>query len=124
MGYSEPFIGSEALASRVGLPEDHAQIAKLMPVFAFLMLVAVAALLPVWRDPASFTKDQLRSIKAPTLVGDGDHDEVIELAQIKEMATLIPNGKLAVLPDTSHFAMWQDPAAFNKVLVEFLSARP
>lgn len=34
----------EALASRVGLPEEHAQIAKLMPVFSFLMLAAVAAL--------------------------------------------------------------------------------
>ncbi|HWU90155.1 MAG TPA: alpha/beta hydrolase [Kofleriaceae bacterium] len=84
---------------------------------------AVAALLPVWRDPTSFTKEQLRSIKAPTLVADGDHDEVIELAQVKEMATLIPNGRLAVLKDTSHFALWQDPAAFNKVLVEFLSSR-
>jgi pimeloyl-ACP methyl ester carboxylesterase len=84
---------------------------------------AVAALLPVWRDPGSFTKDQLRSIKAPTLVGDGDHDEIIELDQIKEMAKLIPNGRLAVIKDTSHFAMWQDPAAFNKVLVEFLTSR-
>ena len=34
----------EALASRVGLPAEHAQIARLMPVFAGLMLVAVAAL--------------------------------------------------------------------------------
>jgi len=84
---------------------------------------AVAALLPVWRDPGSFTKEQLRTIKAPTLVGDGDHDEIIELDQIKEMAALIPNGRLAVLKDTSHFALWQDPAGFNKVLVEFLTSR-
>ncbi len=34
----------EALASRVGLPEDHAEIAELMPVFSGLMLIAVAAL--------------------------------------------------------------------------------
>ena len=42
------------------------------------------------------------------------------LDQIKEMATLIPNAKLVVFPDTSHFVMWQDPASFNKALVEFL----
>jgi pimeloyl-ACP methyl ester carboxylesterase len=84
---------------------------------------AATALGPVWRDPSSFTKEQLRSIKAHTLVGDGDRDEIIVLDQVKEMAALIPNGQLAVLKDTSHFALWQDPAAFNKVLVEFLTSR-
>jgi pimeloyl-ACP methyl ester carboxylesterase len=83
---------------------------------------AVAALAPVWREPASFTREQLRSIKARTLVADGDHDEIIVLDQIKEMATLIPNGKVAVLEGTSHFALWQDPAGFTKLLVEHLTA--
>ena len=68
----------------------------------------------MWRNPGAFTKDQLRSIKAPTLVADGDHDEIIELDQIKEMATLIPNGRLDVFKDTSHFALWQDPAALQQ----------
>jgi len=83
---------------------------------------AASALAPVWRDPAPFTKEQLRSIRARTLVADGDRDEIIVLDQVKEMAALIPNGRLAVFKDTSHFALWQDPAAFNKVLVEFLTA--
>lgn len=34
----------EALASRVGLPADHAQIATLMPLFSTLMLITVTAL--------------------------------------------------------------------------------
>jgi len=79
-----------------------------------------SALLPVWRDPKLFTKDQLRSIQAPTLVADGDHDEIIALDQVKEMATLIPNARLVVFRDASHFALWQDPAAFNAALVDFL----
>ncbi|MCW5800875.1 MAG: alpha/beta hydrolase [Deltaproteobacteria bacterium] len=83
----------------------------------------VEALLPVWRNPAVFTKDQLRSIKAPTVVSDGEFDEIIELAQVREMATLIPNAKLIVFPNTSHFALWQDPLSFNKALVEFLIAK-
>ena len=81
-----------------------------------------AALAPVWRQRVTFTKEQLRSIKARALIGDGDHDEIIALEQVKEMAALIPRGQLAVLPDTSHFALWQDPAGFNKLLVEFLTA--
>jgi len=84
----------------------------------------IDAMLPVWRNPAGFTKDQIRTIAAPTMVALGDHDEIIELAQVEEMAQLIPRGQLAVFKDTSHFAMWQDPEAFNKVLLEFLTARP
>jgi pimeloyl-ACP methyl ester carboxylesterase len=76
----------------------------------------------VWRNSGGFSKDQLRGITAPTMVALGDHDEIIELDQIKEMAELIPNGQLTVFADTSHFAMWQDPESFNRVLVEFLSS--
>jgi len=78
-------------------------------------------LLPIWRNPMGFTQDQLRSITAPTLVADGDHDEIIEMAQVEEMAKLIPNARLEVFKDTSHFALWQDPVTFNKVVVDFLS---
>ena len=84
---------------------------------------AASALAPVWRDPRSFTKEQLRSIRAPALVAVGDRDEIIAIEQVKEMAALIPNGRLAVFEATSHFALWQDPATFNKVLVEFLTSR-
>ena len=79
-------------------------------------------LLPVWRTPMGFTKDQLRTIKAPTLVADGDHDEVIVLGQIEEMSKLIPNAQLAVFTNTSHFALWQDPDDFNKTLLAFLES--
>ncbi len=81
----------------------------------------VDSLLPLWRSNTAFTKDKLRGIKAPTVVSDGDHDEIIELAQIKEMAQLIPNAKLVVFENTSHFALWQDPTAFNRALLEFLT---
>jgi pimeloyl-ACP methyl ester carboxylesterase len=80
----------------------------------------VSWLLPIWRKPMGFTKAQLEAIQAPTVVADGDHDEVIVLAQVEEMAKLIPHAKLAVFKDASHFALWQDPADFNKVLLEFL----
>src|SRR5262249_37243130 len=81
----------------------------------------VDALLPVWRNPAGFTKDDLRSTKAQTMVADGAPDEVSVLDQVEEMSQLIPNAKLKVFADTSHFALWQDPKAFNDTLVEFLT---
>jgi pimeloyl-ACP methyl ester carboxylesterase len=75
---------------------------------------------PLWRNPMGFSQDQLRSITAPTIVADGEHDEIIVLAQVEEMARLIPNATLEVFEGTSHFTLWQDPTSFNKVLVDFL----
>jgi len=97
--------------------KDHARLSGKPKTFD----AAIAALLPIWRSPVIFTKAQLRSIKAPTLVSLGAHDEIIELAQVKEMATLIPNASFRLFEDTSHFAMWQDPAAVNAALVAFLA---
>jgi pimeloyl-ACP methyl ester carboxylesterase len=96
---------------------DYQKLSKTPRAYAAL----VDAMLRVWRSPISFTKDQLRGITAPTMVALGDHDEIILLDQIKEMSTLIPNAQLTVFTDTSHFALWQDPTAFNKALVDFLS---
>jgi pimeloyl-ACP methyl ester carboxylesterase len=81
----------------------------------------VDALLPLWRNPTGITKDQLRGISAPVMMADGDHDEIILLEQIQEMAELIPNAQLKVFGSASHFALWQDPQTFNRALVEFLS---
>jgi pimeloyl-ACP methyl ester carboxylesterase len=98
---------------------DYARLAK--PALPFNVLVD--ALLPLWRSPTGITKDQLRAIKAPVMMADGDHDEVIVLDQIEEMSKLIPNAKLKVFQDASHFALWQDPDGFNAALVEFLTTQ-
>lgn len=81
----------------------------------------VSALLPLWRNPTGITKEQLRAIKAPVLMADGDHDEIIDMAQIEEMSQLIPNAQLKVFESASHFALWQDPVNFNQALVDFLT---
>lgn len=78
-------------------------------------------LLPIWRNPMGFTKAQLRGIQAPTLVADGDHDEIIKLEQVEEMSKLIPNARLHVFEDTSHFAHWQDPGGFTRTIETFLT---
>lgn len=83
----------------------------------------VDALGPLWSDPMGFTKTQLQNIQAPVMMADGDHDEVIVLDQVKEMAVLIPHAQLKVFTDASHFALWQDPESFNSALVDFLTAK-
>jgi len=97
--------------------KDYAKLSRTPKQFDDL----VQWLLPIWKNPMGFTKDQLKQIKAPTIVADGDHDEIIKLEQIEEMSKLIPNARLQVFENTSHFVLWQDPAALNKVLVDFLA---
>ena len=83
----------------------------------------VAQISKMWETEPNWTDAQLKSIRAPVWVADGDHDEVIVLDQIEEMAKLIPNAKLKVFQDASHFALWQDPDSFNAALVEFLTGQ-
>ena len=96
---------------------DHARLSRTGLSYNALM----EALLPLWRNPTGITKDQLRAIQAPVAVTDGDHDEIILIEQIEEMARLIPRGKLVIFPETSHFALWQDPAGFNQAMLDFLT---
>jgi pimeloyl-ACP methyl ester carboxylesterase len=98
---------------------DHARLSRTGMSYNAL----IEALLPLWRNPTGITRDQLRAIQAPVMMADGDHDEVIVLDQIEEMARLIPNAQLKVFEDASHFALWQDPRSFNSAVVEFLTTR-
>jgi len=51
---------------------------------------------------------------------DGDHDEAIKREHTEYLARSIPGAKLIILPDVSHFAMLQNPAAFNAAMLGFL----
>lgn len=76
----------------------------------------------MWETEPHFTDDQLRSIKVPTLIVDGDHDEAIEREDTDHMAALIPGAGELILPQVSHFAFLQDPEQFNENLLHFLEA--
>ena len=41
----------------------------------------------------------------------------------KEMASLIPGSTLIIMPNLSHFAMWQDPKAFNAAVLKYLDMK-
>jgi pimeloyl-ACP methyl ester carboxylesterase len=74
----------------------------------------------MWKREPSYTDDEMKAIAAPLLVVHAEHDEIIKRAHVDAIAKLVPHATLVVLPDVSHFVMWQDPAAFNKVVITFL----
>jgi hypothetical protein len=67
-------------------------------------------------------KKDIRTISAPTLVMVGDSD-IVRTEHAVELYRLIPNAKLAVLPDTDHVGILVQHAAWTAgMITEFLSA--
>ena len=61
----------------------------------------------------------LAAITAPTLVIAGDHD-LIRDEHTVAIYQQIPNSQLAILPNATHMAPYDDPATFNAVVERFL----
>jgi pimeloyl-ACP methyl ester carboxylesterase len=75
----------------------------------------------MWRREPAFTPKMLADIRVPTVIADGAYDEIIRREDTALMARKIPGARLAILPQVSHFAMLQKPAAFNAALADFLA---
>ncbi len=82
-----------------------------------------AAMLKMWETQPSFTAAQLRSIKVPTTIADGEYDEAVRREHTEYMASTIPGARLVILPNVSHFAMLQNPAEFDAAVLAFLNDR-
>jgi pimeloyl-ACP methyl ester carboxylesterase len=83
----------------------------------------VAQISKMWASQPNWTDVQLKAIRAPVLVADGDHDEAIKREHTEYIAATIPGAGLLILPNTSHFAFLQDPTLFNAALLHFLGDR-
>jgi proline iminopeptidase len=64
--------------------------------------------------------DRLPSIKVPTLITVGDHDES-DPSIAREMNAKIPGSKLVVLPKSGHMTFVDQPGMFNRAVDEFLA---
>ncbi len=65
-------------------------------------------------------EQRLHELKLPTLVVTGARDPLVSPRQARRAAELIPDARLAVLPRALHNPMDDSPAAFYRVLLEFL----
>lgn len=78
------------------------------------------ALGALYADQPGYSDEQLRAIHTPTLIAAGYYDEYYELDHSIAMARLIPEAQLAILPNASHFGLWQVPQTFNQMVLDFL----
>lgn len=77
----------------------------------------------MWSLQPNWTTDDLRSIKVPTWIVDGDHDEAIHRENTELMAGAIPLAGLLIQPEVSHFSMLQAPEQFTDDVLRFLERK-
>jgi 3-oxoadipate enol-lactonase len=65
----------------------------------------------------------LPHIHVPTLVVVGDEDSITPPAEAQRMAEALPRGHLEVIAEAGHLSSYERPAAFNRLLCEFLEQR-
>ena len=63
----------------------------------------------------------LKEIKVPTLVVVGEDDKATPVDSARKMATTIPNAELVIIPGAGHVSNIEQPGAFNRALVDFLT---
>jgi len=64
----------------------------------------------------------LHAITAPTLVIAGEKDVGTPVSMSQAIADAIPRARLAVIPGAAHLSAVENPAAFNKLVEDFLSS--
>lgn len=65
--------------------------------------------------------EKLSSVKIPTLITVGDHDEC-DPSIAKDMQKCIPGSELLILPKSGHMTFVDQPVMFNKAVNEFLNS--
>jgi len=74
----------------------------------------------MWASEPNHADAALRAIAVPVLVLHGETEEAIVDTHAATLAELIPGARFVTLPGTGHFALWEQPAAFNRVVLDFL----
>ncbi len=76
----------------------------------------------MWLAEPNFSAADLAKITSPTLIMDGQQEELIRPDHAKEIAALIPSAKLVMLPNVGHYGTFKTPKQWNDAVANFLKA--
>ncbi|MEY9909424.1 pimeloyl-ACP methyl ester carboxylesterase [Catenulispora sp. MAP12-49] len=77
----------------------------------------------MWREAAPVAMEQIAALPMPLLVMQGD-DDCVEIAHAAAMAGTAPDGRLAVVPGTSHVSPMEKPELVSLLLLDFFEEKP
>jgi pimeloyl-ACP methyl ester carboxylesterase len=66
---------------------------------------------------------ELATIRAPTVIADGEYEQFISRKETTTLARLIPGARLVIVPGVSHGGPVQAPDAFHRIVSELLLSR-
>jgi pimeloyl-ACP methyl ester carboxylesterase len=125
-GYHDEIMSPEKYPDSTRMPSeadfeemqrDYARLApdpEHFPIF-FEKMNAMVQSIPFW------TAEEIGGIKAPTLIVIGDND-FVRIDHAQEMLELIPNSRLAVLPNTNHMEVTRRTDWLIPMIEDFLNA--
>jgi pimeloyl-ACP methyl ester carboxylesterase len=74
-------------------------------------------------SPTVFRDDELRAVRAPTLLLIGDHEVIYKPEDaIRRATSLVPNIKAEVIPNANHIAEYTNAALVNEMMLEFFNS--
>jgi len=79
------------------------------------------AVMLMQRTQPNYSAADLAEISVPVTIAQAEHDEFIMREHAQYLAWTIPNARLVLLPNVTHFAPLQRPAEFNRAVLEFLA---
>lgn len=116
-GYKSEPVDS-ALASRF-MEKVKANYRRLSPTPDSLAVLR-QALGRMYSTEPDLKPEDIKTIKAPTVIAAGQYEQFIKREHFEDLARLIPNAKLVILPNVSHGGPLQDPPGFHRAVADLL----
>ncbi|MGZ3845145.1 MAG: alpha/beta fold hydrolase [Flavisolibacter sp.] len=116
-GYKSEPVDS-ALASRF-MEKVKANYRRLSPTPDSLVVLR-KALVKMYSTEPDLKPEDIKTIKAPTVIACGQYEQFIKREHFEDLARLIPNAKLVILPNVSHGGPLQDPVGFHRAVANLL----
>lgn len=101
-------------------PEDRLEHAERSPDSPDAIDSKVARMWAIWTSEPTLTRSDLANVTCPTLIMAGD-DENFSFEHITSLYEALPQGRLAIVPGTSHFVVKEKPALAQAIIKDFLS---
>jgi pimeloyl-ACP methyl ester carboxylesterase len=109
-------------AARAFWARRHMRKEDVDPPTSAQTMAAQRAALTEWRQPRGGRFAELKAIKQPTLVVNGDNDIMVPTINSFTLSQNIPDAQLIIYPDAGHGALFQVPELFVAHAEMFLDA--
>jgi pimeloyl-ACP methyl ester carboxylesterase len=75
----------------------------------------------MWWTPLDYQREDFEKIEQPTLILIGEYDEAVPPQESREMAGMIPDAELAIIPGVGHLDLLVEGGEFLKIVDDFFS---